>query len=86
MKQMRALTMLAIVLLISGCAAKGRCHQVREYQKTDPVGEVAIPDDLQPLDQTEKMVVPAGERNQQSVPRSEKCLDYPPPYFKDEQG
>jgi len=78
----RVLLLAVCVAFLSGCAAKGRCHKVREYQKAEPGKEIAVPEGLAPLEQTDKIVVPEGERNQSSVPRKEKCPEFPPEYFR----
>jgi len=79
----RVVAVAALAALMTGCAAKGRCYKVSEYQKSEPSPEIAVPDGLKPIDDTQKLVIPEGERNTTATPKSEKCLDYPPRYFRE---
>ena len=84
-----AINLIAIsaCLLLSGCFIftddLEKCREVREYQGSEPAPRIIVPDDLEPLPDTQRLQVPYGEANKQSTPPEDPCLIEPPDYFDD---
>lgn len=73
----------AVCFLAACSSGKGRCHKVREYQSAVSAPKIQVPEGLAPLADTMSLVIPEGDVNTTAVPKGEKCLDYPPRYFRD---
>jgi uncharacterized lipoprotein len=84
MKLLRLMLLVVVLSTLAACSSsKGRCHKVREYQSATGAPRVQVPEGMQPLDDRLRLEVPPGEVNTTKVPESERCLDYPPRYFRE---
>ncbi|MBT5891327.1 MAG: hypothetical protein HOH24_06655 [Chromatiales bacterium] len=79
------LLVIAVCFLAACSSGKGRCHKVREYQSAVSAPKIEVPEGvgMVPLDDNMSLVIPEGDVNTTAVPTGEKCLDYPPRYFRD---
>jgi hypothetical protein len=78
------LCLLAVMLsFLAACAStKGRCYKVREYQLAENAPRIQVPEGLQPLNDSVRLEIPEGARNQTATALDQPCLDYPPRYFR----
>ena len=84
MSSMRCILLVVVASLLAACSStKGRCYKVREYQLAENAPTVQVPEGLQPLNDSIRLEIPEGPRNQTATPTGKPCLDYPPRYFRE---
>jgi uncharacterized lipoprotein len=72
------------VLLLTACSGPKnkleKCHKAQEYQTAAVGPRVRVPDDLQALNDDNRLDVPFGETRTTPTPKGDPCLIEPPEY------
>ena len=84
----RAALLLATATL-GGCFFGGEskaCHKPQEYQGSQEVEPLVVPDDLDEPVREGALVIGDGPRATSPLPKDEPCLEEPPDYFGRDSG